>query len=104
MKKGRAMSVFIAAILLLVICCAAETVNYTYDGAGRLTRIDYASGVSISYSYDAAGNILNRQVTKAADASTAAAQHESASDTTAQNKKLSSRRAKGRATSTSPKK
>lgn len=51
-------------ILLFLFLCRAETVNYTYDDAGRLIRVTYASsGKSISYSYDKAGNLLLRLVT-----------------------------------------
>jgi uncharacterized repeat protein (TIGR01451 family) len=40
----------------------AAAVNYSYDAAGRLTRVDYGSSGSISYSYDKAGNLLSRSV------------------------------------------
>ena len=40
----------------------AAVVNYTYDAAGRLTKIDYGAGGSISYAYDKAGNLLSRSV------------------------------------------
>jgi YD repeat-containing protein len=49
----------------------AQTVNYTYDNAGRLTRADYDSGTSIVYVYDPAGNLLSRSVTAAPAGSTA---------------------------------
>ncbi len=42
----------------------AETVNYTYDAAGRLVTAVYSSGVTIQYTYDKAGNLLQRSVTK----------------------------------------
>jgi len=41
----------------------ADTVNYTYDDAGRLTRVQYSSGKTIAYTYDKAGNLLRRLVT-----------------------------------------
>ena len=41
----------------------AGNVNYTYDNAGRLTRVDYDNGVTIQYTYDNAGNLLSRVVT-----------------------------------------
>jgi len=40
----------------------AAAVNYSYDAAGRLTRIDYGASGSINYSYDKAGNLLSRAV------------------------------------------
>lgn len=42
---------------------AAQTVNYTYDAAGRLTGVSYPNGTVITYTFDAAGNLLSRQVT-----------------------------------------
>jgi len=42
---------------------AAQTVNYTYDAAGRLTSVSYPNGTTITYTYDPAGNLLSRQVT-----------------------------------------
>jgi YD repeat-containing protein len=51
---------------LLAALAAADTVHYTYDAAGRLTRADYANGGSIAYTYDPSGNLLNRTVTTAA--------------------------------------
>jgi YD repeat-containing protein len=33
---------------LLAALAAADTVHYTYDAAGRLTRADYANGGSIA--------------------------------------------------------
>ena len=101
MKSGLTTSVLIWTVLFLTVCCAAETVNYTYDNAGRLTRIDYGSGVSISYSYDAAGNVLNRAVSRASDAPAANA---SGSDATVRDTRPTSRRTKGRATAVNPKK
>src|SRR5947209_2700881 len=41
----------------------AETINYTYDDAGRLIRVSYGSGKTIHYTYDQAGNLLSRLVT-----------------------------------------
>jgi hypothetical protein len=35
---------------------SAETVSYTYDELGRLTRAQYSTGCVIDYSYDPAGN------------------------------------------------
>lgn len=35
---------------------SAETVDYTYDAHGRVTKAEYSSGVVVEYQYDAAGN------------------------------------------------
>ncbi len=47
-------------VLLFTLGLSAQTVNYTYDEAGRLTRVVYPNGKIISYSYDASGNLLRR--------------------------------------------
>jgi len=43
---------------------AAQTVNYTYDAAGRLTGVSYPNGTAITYTYDAAGNLLSSNVVR----------------------------------------
>jgi uncharacterized protein (TIGR03437 family) len=40
----------------------AAAVDYSYDAAGRLTRIDYGAAGSLNYSYDRAGNLVSRAV------------------------------------------
>lgn len=56
----------IRTILLTVatisMALAADSIKYSYDDAGRLTRADYGDGRVIVYSYDAAGNLLKRTV------------------------------------------
>jgi YD repeat-containing protein len=55
---------------LLTICIAlaaqtailAESVTYSYDAAGRLTRAVYSGGTVVDYAYDAAGSLLSRTV------------------------------------------
>lgn len=48
-----------AALLLSASALAApDTVTYTYDPNGRLTRADLGGGRSSAYTYDRAGNIL----------------------------------------------
>jgi len=42
----------------------AGTITYTYDDAGRLTKVDYGDGTTIEYTYDNAGNLLQRVVTQ----------------------------------------
>jgi YD repeat-containing protein len=49
----------IVAVVIL-ICVPAFAVSYTYDGAGRLTRVNYANGKVIVYRYDNAGNLVSR--------------------------------------------
>jgi uncharacterized protein (TIGR03437 family) len=50
-------------LLGLSVCYAfADTVQYTYDDAGRLIRAGYANGSVITYTYDKAGNLLSRVV------------------------------------------
>ena len=34
----------------------AGTATYTYDNLGRVTKVTYSNGKSVTYSYDAAGN------------------------------------------------
>ena len=45
-------------------------VNYSYDPAGRLARIDYGALGSINYTYDKSGNLLSRATQGAAGAGT----------------------------------
>ncbi len=59
------MKALLFALLLTTLTFAAR-VNYTYDAAGRLARVDYDNGTSILYVYDNAGNLLSRTVTAAA--------------------------------------
>jgi len=54
------------ALTLLAAQALFAAVNYSYDAAGRLTKIDYGAGVSITYSYDKAGNLLSRTTAAAA--------------------------------------
>jgi uncharacterized protein (TIGR03437 family) len=56
--------------LLSLQLAFAAVVNYTYDSAGRLTKIDYGPGGSITYTYDNAGNILSRTVSGGSNAPT----------------------------------
>lgn len=50
----------LSGFLLATAVVSAETTDYTYDAAGRLSRADYDSGASIVYSYDANGNMVAR--------------------------------------------
>ena len=53
-------------IASLLLCLAAplvaQTINYTYDPAGRLIAVSYSNGKVLSYTYDSAGNLLRRLV------------------------------------------
>jgi uncharacterized protein (TIGR03437 family) len=56
----------IALMIWVVFGCSsalADTVNYSYDDAGRLIKVAYPNGSVISYTYDKAGNMLSRVVT-----------------------------------------
>ncbi len=41
---------------------SADTVNYTYDNAGRLAGVDYGDGKRITYTYDSRGNMVQKVV------------------------------------------
>jgi len=45
---------------VLVSLADANSITYSYDSAGRLTKVDYGNGTGITYAYDNAGNLLNR--------------------------------------------
>jgi uncharacterized protein (TIGR03437 family) len=51
-----------AALLLFTSFALASSINYTYDTAGRLVKVDYGNGSTITYSYDKSGNLLARSV------------------------------------------
>jgi YD repeat-containing protein len=56
-----------SAPLPLSISAQPRTATYTYDDAGRLVRVRYGNGASITYVYDAAGNLLSQQSTAPGD-------------------------------------
>lgn len=47
---------------LLIGLAAPAGVIYTYDSAGRLAKVDYGNGATITYTYDKVGNLLIRTV------------------------------------------
>ena len=57
------------SLILLAAALCADTVNYTYDAAGRRAVVDYGNGRTITYVYDNAGNLLSRTATSAASSS-----------------------------------
>ena len=70
------MSKLIQIMLLSAVLALAGTVNYSYDASGRLVKIDYGSGGSITYVYDNAGNLLSRTVVPAGQTKEQTAQKE----------------------------
>jgi uncharacterized protein (TIGR03437 family) len=53
---------FLFPILVWTRPCAAQSLSYAYDAAGRVSSITYPSGKIVSLIYDASGNLLRRQV------------------------------------------
>ena len=53
------------ASLFLFAVAAFGGSNYSYDAAGRLTKVDYGGGKTLTYTYDNAGNLLSRTSTSA---------------------------------------
>src|SRR5260370_20111708 len=49
-------------LLLFALCSWAQTLNYSYDAAGRLASVTYPNGKVLSYAYDANGNLQRRLV------------------------------------------
>ncbi len=58
--------------MTLAATLLAANVQYTYDAAGRLAKVDYGDGRIVSYTYDAAGNLLKRERTGTAEPALAA--------------------------------
>jgi YD repeat-containing protein len=68
MKFVRFLCLRFLCLFFLRLGAEAGTVNYSYDAAGRLTKVDYGNNSVINYTYDAAGNLLSRQVAGAGPA------------------------------------
>jgi len=65
MARKRFAAAFAALALAASPAASLADVAYVYDSAGRLIKVTYSNGVSISYRYDASGN---RQVITTAQA------------------------------------
>ena len=57
------MKTLILILTMTAATLAAEKLTYTYDEAGRLTRVESDAGRVIAYSYDASGNLVKRTAT-----------------------------------------
>jgi YD repeat-containing protein len=44
------------------ITAFADTVKYSYDALGRITKAEYSSGKVINYTYDKSGRLTSREV------------------------------------------
>jgi YD repeat-containing protein len=67
---------FLALVCGLSIGALADPVRYIYDESGRLTKVSYPSGTTVTYTYDKAGNLLSREVASAKPAPQADAKRE----------------------------
>jgi hypothetical protein len=59
MKRGGRLLIALAAAGMIAapsLAAAAETMTYTYDALGRLTKVVSTNGRVTEYTYDAAGN------------------------------------------------
>lgn len=65
----RALLAGLTALACAGAAIATETMNYRYDGRGRLVRTEHIgainNGVIANYAFDDADNLTNRQVTGA---------------------------------------
>lgn len=64
-RSQRFLFTLACAAVLSVGRAEAAPVRYGYDGAGRLVRVDFASGASVVYTWDSAGNLLGETVSVA---------------------------------------
>jgi len=55
--------IFLFLSLLIFQPLSVSAYSYTYDASGRLTKMTYDDGSSITYTYDNAGNVLQRIIT-----------------------------------------
>ncbi|HWU78844.1 MAG TPA: RHS repeat domain-containing protein [Caulobacter sp.] len=65
-KKSARIAIAAAGLGLglgLAGAAAAQSIQYTYDALGRVTRADYGNGKTVSYAYDSAGNRTSTSTT-----------------------------------------
>ena len=65
MRNLYAIWLILPVIVLLLVLHPSSTYaeSYTYDSAGRLTKVTYDDGSTTAYTYDLAGNLLQRALT-----------------------------------------
>jgi len=65
MRHLCAIWISLAVIVLLLVFHPSFSYaeSYTYDSAGRLTKVIYDDGSTTTYTYDLAGNLLQRLLT-----------------------------------------
>ena len=56
-------SAVLVVVLFSAIASFAETINYGYDDAQRLTSVEYGDGTVVEYVYDNLGNRLQKITT-----------------------------------------
>jgi YD repeat-containing protein len=59
-RKTRIGMLLFATVIAVVSPTHAAVISYSYDNAGRLTRVNYGGFVNTAYKYDANGNLLSR--------------------------------------------
>lgn len=52
----------LALLAAFASALAAQSVNYSYDQAGRLSSVVYPNGTTATYTYDASGNLLRKTI------------------------------------------
>lgn len=74
--QHRWVQVAVFSLVLIALFCvgaalaANGSVTYTYDALGRVTMVNYDTGVCIMYSYDANGNRLSETIVVSATGAT----------------------------------
>ncbi|HYI64219.1 MAG TPA: hypothetical protein VEW71_04970 [Allosphingosinicella sp.] len=67
MRRSEKLVVTLAALTIAAAAVASETITYTYDARGRLTKVQRSgtvnNNVSANYTYDKADNRTNVNVT-----------------------------------------